>query len=152
MTTAANPLPSADQDFVHNTTALHSIQIDAAKLAKQNTDDEDVQAFAKRVITDSIRLFMQLKAVAPHRVTVPKANHHSELLNSLRPLSGTEFDHAYVSTFGLELLERGIAAYETEVVDGEDPSLKNAAQNALPTLREHHSMGRKLAQKMGIAK
>ncbi|GAA3918673.1 DUF4142 domain-containing protein [Streptomyces gulbargensis] len=149
--TAANPLPAVDRDFVHAATMTTSTQIDAGKMAHKSTSNPDVRAFARHMIADCMRLTVQLKAVAPHGVEVPKDNSDIALLESLMPLTGADFDHAYVRKLGLESHRQAIAAFEKEAKEGENPSLKEAALNALPTLREHYLMGQKLAQKLGVS-
>ncbi|MER6433958.1 DUF4142 domain-containing protein [Streptomyces sp900105245] len=147
---AANLLPPTDRDFLLIATTLYSTQIDAAKLAKRNTDDEDVNLFARRMTTDFVRLFLKMKAIAPRSVIVPRDNSHNRLLQQLLPLSGPKFDHTYVTHFGLRLPGHSIAAFNKEVTEGEEPSLQKAAQNALHTLLKHQSMGEELARKKSI--
>ncbi|WP_076784957.1 MULTISPECIES: DUF4142 domain-containing protein [unclassified Burkholderia] len=150
-TTAANPLSSADRDFIQAATMSSSTEIDAGKMAHKNTSNPDVRSFARHMIADHMRLTVQLKAVAPHGVEVPKDNSDIALLESLKPLTGSDFDHAYVRKVGLEAHRQAIAAFEKEAKEGENPSLKEAALKALPTLREHYLMSQKLAQKLGVA-
>jgi len=149
-TPADNTLSPVDQDFVQAATVLYSTQIDAGKTAHKNTSNADVRSFARHMIADFMRLTVQLKGTAPEGVTVPKDNSDTALLDSLRPLVGADFDRAYVRKLGLEAHRIGIAAFEKEAKDGENPSLKQAALDALPTLREHYLMGQKLAQKLGV--
>ncbi|MFJ8086267.1 DUF4142 domain-containing protein [Streptomyces sp. NPDC096205] len=148
--TAANPLPAMDRDFVQAATMLYSTSVDAGKLVHKTTSTADVRAFARHMIADSMRLLVQLKAVAPQGVTIPKDNSDTGLLDALRPLKGSDFDRAYVAKAGLEAHRQAIAAFEKEATEGENLSLKQAAQEALPTLREHYLMAQKLGQKLGI--
>ncbi|MCG1054468.1 DUF4142 domain-containing protein [Mycetohabitans sp. B5] len=149
-TTAANPLSSVDRDFIQAATMSSSTEIDAGKIAHKNTSNADVRSFARHMIADHMRLTVQLKAVAPHGVVVPKDNSDTALLDSLKPLIGADFDRAYVRKMGLEMHKQTIAAFEKEAKEGENPSLKQAALEALPTLREHYKMSQNLAEKLGV--
>ncbi|CAL9671139.1 DUF4142 domain-containing protein [Streptomyces sp. enrichment culture] len=149
--TAANSLPAVDRDFVQAATMAFSTKIDAGKMAHKNTSNPDDRSFARHMIADGMRLTVQLKAVAPQGVEVPKDNSDLALLESLKPLKGSDFDHAYIRTLGLEAHRQAIAAFEKETKEGENPSFKEAALNALPTLREHYMMGQMLAQKLGVS-
>ncbi|SFI63602.1 DUF4142 domain-containing protein [Amycolatopsis regifaucium] len=149
-TTAVGVLAAVDRDFIQAATMQHSTQVDAGKMAHKNTSNADVRSFARHMIADHMRLTVQLKAVAPKGVVIPNDNSDMALLDSLRPLVGADFDRAYVRKVGLEGHRIAIAAFEKEAKDGENPSLKQAALDALPTLREHYLMSQKLAQKLGV--
>lgn len=149
-TTAANPLTGVDRDFVQAATMSSSTEIDGAKLAHKNTTNPDVRSFARHMIADHMRLTMQLKAVAPHGVVVPKNNSDTALLDSLKPLNGKEFDRAYVQKLGIEAHRQTIAAFEKEAVEGQVAALREAAQNSLPTIREHYMMAQELAKKLSV--
>jgi predicted outer membrane protein len=150
-TTAANPLPQADKDFVQAASMSSSTEIDAAKLATSNSSDKDVKSFAHHMMLDHTKLTVQLKMAAPHGVEVPKDNSDTSVLDTLKQLKGKEFDQAYIQKVGLEGHQSAIAAFEKEIADGQNADLKKAAQKALPTIREHYKMAQDLAAKKGVA-
>jgi putative membrane protein len=150
-TTAANPLPQVDKDFVQAASVSSSTEIDAAKLATSNSSDKDVKSFAYHMMLDHTKLTVQLKMAAPHGVEVPKDNSDTSILDSLKPLKGKEFDQAYIQKVGLEGHKTAIAAFEKELSDGQNADLKKAAQKALPTIKEHYKMAQNLAAKKGVA-
>jgi predicted outer membrane protein len=149
-TTAANPLAQVDKDFVQAASMSSSTEIDAAKLATANSSDKDVKSFAHHMMLDHTKLTVQLKMAAPHGVEVPKDNSDTTILDALKPLKGKEFDQAYIQKVGLEGHKEAIAAFEKEAADGQNAKLKEAAQKALPTIKEHYQMARDLATK-GVA-
>lgn len=150
-TTAANPLPAVDRDFVQAASMSSSTEIDAAKLASSNTTNKDVQSFARHMRIDHTKLTVQLKLAAPHGVQVPVDNSDPSVLDALRPLKGAQFDRAYAQKVGLEGHQQAIAAFQKEISDGQDASLKKAAQNALPTIKKHYQMAQQLAAKVGVS-
>lgn len=148
-TTAANPLPDTDRDFVQAASMSGSTEIDAAKLAMHNTKNKDVHAFAQHMIVDHTKLAAQLKFAAPHGVTVPTDNSDTSIIDSLRPLKDQEFDRAYAQKVGVEGHKEAMAAFQKEISDGQNASLKTAARKALPTIEEHYRMAQSLARKVG---
>ncbi|MBB5497073.1 DUF4142 domain-containing protein [Paraburkholderia sp. MM5384-R2] len=149
-TTAANPLPQADKDFVQAASQSSSTEIDASKLATKNSSDTDVKSFAHHMMLDHTKLTMQLKMAAPHGVAVPKDNSDTTMLDSLKNLHGKAFDQAYIQKVGLQGHEQALSAFKKEISDGQNADLKKAAQKALPTLEEHYKMAQDLAAKKGV--
>lgn len=150
-TTAANPLPPTDRDFVQAASMSSSTEIDASKLAMHNSDNKDVKSFARHMMLDHTKLTASLKMAAPHGVTVPKDNSDKAVLDSLRSLKGAEFDKAYAQKVGLEGHQQAIQAFQKEITDGQNDALKRAAQKGLPTIEEHYRMAQELAQKVGVS-
>jgi predicted outer membrane protein len=150
-TTAANPLSPVDRDFVQAASMSSSTEIDAAKLAGKNTENKDVKSYAHEMMRDHMKMTVQLKMAAPHGVEVPKDNSDTAVLDALRPLKGRQFDEAYVQKVGLEGHKQAIAAFEKEISEGQDASLKKAARSALPTIKEHYQKAQQLAQKVGVS-
>jgi putative membrane protein len=150
-TTAANPLSAVDRGFVQAASMASSTEIDASKLALQNTSNPDVHAFARHMIADHTKLTIALKLAAPHGVAVPVDNSDTGLLDTLRPLKGKAFDDAYAQKVGLAGHQQAVRDFQKEITDGDDDSLKQAAQKGLPTIEEHYRMAQQLAGKLGIA-
>ena len=149
-TTLANDLPPQDKQFVQAASSAGSTKIDAAKLATTRLKDEDVRKFAHHMIVDNTKLAMQLKTAAPHGVTVPKDNSDPSVLESLKALSGKQFDDAYIQKVGVAGHKEAVEVFHKEAQDGQSEGLKRAAQKALPTIEEHLKMAQKLAAKKGV--
>lgn len=149
-TTAANPLPAPDRDFVQAASMSSSTEIDAAKLAQKNSNDKDVKSFAHHMMLDHTKLTAQLKMAAPHGVEVPKDNSDTSVLDELKPLKGKEFNDAYIAKIGLKGHEDAVAAFKKEISDGQNADLKKLAQKGLPTIERHYQMAQALAKKKGV--
>lgn len=149
-TTAANPLPEPDRDFVQAASMSSSTEIDAAKLAQKNSNDKDVKSFAHHMMLDHTKLTAQLKMAAPHGVEVPKDNSDTSVLDELKPLKGKEFNDAYIAKIGLKGHEDAVAAFKKEISDGQNADLKKLAQKGLPTIERHYQMAQDLAKKKGV--
>ena len=149
-TTAANPLPQPDRDFVQAASMSSSTEIDAAKLAQKNTKDKDVKSFAHHMMLDHTKMTVELKAAAPHGGEVPKDNSDTSVLDDLKPLKGKEFDDAYIAKIGLKGHEDAIAAFKKEISDGQNDKLKQLAKKGLPTIEHHYQLAQQLAKKKGV--
>jgi predicted outer membrane protein len=149
-TTAANPLPQVDRDFVQAASMSSSTEIDASKLASKNSQDKDVKSFAHHMMLDHTKLTVELKMAAPHGVQVPKDNSDTSALDTLKPLKGKAFDEAYIKTVGLKGHEDAVAAFKKEISDGQNEDLKKLAQKGLPTIEHHYEMAQSLAKKKGV--
>jgi putative membrane protein len=147
--TMGNDLPPTDKAFVQAASSSGSTEIDAAKLASTQSQDKDVRSFAHHMIVDHTKLALQLKMAAPHGVTVPKDNSDVSALDSLKALHGKEFDTAYIQKVGVQGHQEAVQAFQKEAQDGQNASLKKAAQKALPTIQEHLKMAQDLAAKKG---
>jgi putative membrane protein len=148
-TNGAQALSDTDRQFVHTAAVAGTTEIDAARLAMRQSNDKSVKAFAAHMIADHTKLAMQLKAAVPHGVDVPKEADTSAL-DSIRSLKGSDFDSAYISKFGVQGHKDAIAAFQDEAQNGQDASLKKAAQKALPTIQHHYAMAQELAKKKNV--
>jgi putative membrane protein len=148
-TNGAQALSDTDRQFVKTAAVAGTTEIDAAKLAMRQSNDKSVKAFATHMIADHTKLAMQLKAAVPHGVEVPKEADTSAL-DSIRSLKGADFDSAYIARFGVQGHKDAIAAFQDEAQNGQDASLKKAAQKALPTIQHHYAMAQELAKKKNV--
>ena len=149
-TTAANPLPEPDRDFVQAASMSSSTEIDAGKLAQKNSSDKDVKSFAHHMMLDHTKLTVELNAKAPHGVEVPKDNSDTSVLDELKPLKGKEFDDAYIAKIGLKGHQDAVAAFKKEISDGQNADLKKLAQKGLPVIEHHYALAQQLAKKKGV--
>ena len=57
----ANPLSPVDRDFVQAASMSSSTEIDASKLASDNSSDKDVKSFAHHMMIDHTKLTFSYK-------------------------------------------------------------------------------------------
>lgn len=148
---AANPLPEPDRDFVEAAAMSSSTEIDAGKLAQQNSEDKDVRTFARHMVRDHTKMSAKLKGAVPRGVTVPKDSADASQLATLRGLKGKEFDEAYIKNVGLKGHEDAIATFKKQIAEGQNAKLKQLAESALPTIEKHYEMAQSLAKKKGVS-
>jgi len=150
-TTASNKLPEPDKTFVQAASMSSSTEIDASKLAMKQSSDADVKKFAKQMILDHTKLTVQLKMAAPTGVAVPKDNSDVDVLNSLKDLTGKQFDDAYIQKVGVEGHKKAVDAFTQEADGGQNAKLKAAAVKGLPIIQHHYHMAQALATSKGVA-
>lgn len=137
-TTAPCPLAQVDKDFAQAASLSSSTEIDVSKLATSNSSDNDVKSFAHHTMLDHAKLTVQPKLALPPGVAVPKDNSDTAVLDSPKPLKGTNFDKAYITKVGLEGHQQAIVAFEKRL------------QMARMQIKERYRMAQQLASKKGL--
>lgn len=112
----------------------NQVDVDAGKLAESKTQNKEVKAFAKQMVTDHTSVNKQAGDLVKKLGVKPETNPTSEALKkggdeniaSLKKLKGKDFDKAYVDHE---------VDYHQQVLDAVDkvliPSAKNAELKAL---------------------
>jgi putative membrane protein len=109
--------------------AANQIDIDAGKLAKSRTKNQEVSKFAQQMITDHTAVNKQASALVKKLGVTPAESATSKSLKSaagknmanLKGLKGAEFDKAYTDNE---------VAYHQQVLDAIDKVLIPSAKNA----------------------
>jgi putative membrane protein len=140
-----NPVKSVDRAFVAGASESNAAEIAAAKVALRKGDASS-KRFAQQMIRDHTRLGKSLSSVAS-RMQLQTRNQPSVKqradLAKLAGLSGAAFDRAYL-TQQVRAHASTILIFQKELRSGGAPMLKKAAAAALPTIRMHLGMARKL--------
>jgi putative membrane protein len=151
-TSAVAAIPEIDRTFLRVAATSSATEIDAGKLAMSSSQDDDVKAFAQKMIEDHTRLSGELKAALPAGLKAPEDSPDRAVLESLQRLKGKQFDEAYIAKVGLQGHREAIAAFEREADGGQVPQIRKAAAKALPTIQHHYQMAQELARKKGVSR
>lgn len=149
---AQTPIPPSPKDFVM--AALQSDQYEtlAANLATVQGQDRRVRAFAQQMIQDHARLSEGMrKAATASGLPAPEPSMSSDqasLLAGLQAVRGADFDRTYARQQELAHAQ-AVAVEESFAAAGADPNVKQAAQSALPTIRDHLKMSHQLSVDVG---
>jgi putative membrane protein len=152
----AQGAPPTDPQIAHIVVTANQVDIDAGKLAKANSRNKDVKAFAQRMITDHTGVNKSATALVTKLKVKPEENATSKSLQDggdqnltkLKGLKGAEFDRAYIDNE---------VAYHQNVLDALDktliPNAKNAELKALmvkvrPAFVAHLEHAKKLQASM----
>ena len=137
-----------DQKFVECAAAMDQFEIQAAQIAEQQAQDDQIKEFAKQLRQDHEQTSKQLQQVA-QQAGIPISQQLKQpqqaMLQELKQMQGQEFDKAYiygnVAGHTVAVLKFRDAAREAQ-----NPQLKQLAQQTLPKLQQHLRHAQELAQ------
>ncbi len=155
--TAAAPLAlaaesSSDTSFYRNLAKGGMAEVDLGKLATQKSTNPQVKSFAEMMVKDHSAANEKLNALASSKhITLPRtldATHDAQK-TKLEGLTGQNFDKSYIES-QVKAHEKTLDLLEKEISSGQDPDAKALAQQVLPTVREHMTAVRSLANQQGV--
>jgi putative membrane protein len=119
----------SDPQIAHIVVTANQIDVDAGKLAESRSQNKEVKAFARQMVTDHTAVNQQAAALAKKLGVTPEDNGTSKSLKQgaadtakkLKGLKGAEFDRAYVDNE---------VAFHQAVLDAIDKVLVPSAENA----------------------
>ncbi|QNM98112.1 DUF4142 domain-containing protein [Chitinimonas koreensis] len=142
--TPAAAIAATDQAFVDAAVVAGSTEIAAAQLALQLATDPDVKDFARTMIADHGKLAGELaRTAAAQGVTPAPGGTDAAVMAKLKALKGRDFDRSYAEVV-LRSHEEAVELFGRQSQSGSNASLRALADYALPTLRHHLVMARKL--------
>lgn len=136
---SANRLTGSDQSFLMKAAEGNMAEVELGRLAEQHSSNPAVKQFGQRMVTDHTKLQDELKTVAAKEgVTLPTSLNSKEqaTVNKLSAVNGSTFDRDYINDMVSDH-KADISEFQKEINNGSDPSVKQLAQMALPTLHEH---------------
>jgi putative membrane protein len=142
MTKAVTP-----ESFVSQAAIIGKAEIELGQMAIKNTQDENVRAYAQRMVKDHSAADKKLQAIAAkENLQVPQSldPEHASLKAKLQGLKGEEFDRAYVKAMA-NGHDKAVALFESASQQPQMPEeLKQFAASTLPTLEQHKEMAHSL--------
>jgi putative membrane protein len=141
---------SADQAFLRHAAEINLSEIDLAQLAQQNATTDQVKQFAQQMIADHTNNQQMLKDVAAREdVTLPDqlSAKNTALYGRLGKLSGTDFDHAYISAM-VEGHTQAVALFKNESKTAA-AAIRTYAEQTLPVVEGHLKMAHRDAIQIG---
>ena len=144
---ALNPTPTG-QEFADKAAKSDAFEIAAGKLAKTNAESADVKKFAATMIEAHTGSTAKIKAAAAKATPEIKPDptltgDQQSKLDDLAKLKGADFDKAYIDG-QVSAHEDALSLMKNYADKGDTPSLKAAAGEILPKVREHLDMAKKL--------
>lgn len=147
----ASPWSFADDaaEFVDEASAKGLAEVQAGDLALQKTNDPEVMKFAQQMIVDHTRTNQQLEVVSKG-ANIKRAEKAALIDKAQATLSALHdeknFDAAYVR-HQVAAHEETIKLFSAYAETGENPALKDFAQQTLPALKHHLDMARALEKR-----
>ena len=140
-TTGMTPvqLSETDMQFVQKAAADGMAEVELGEMAADRAASEDVQAFGDQMVEDHSKANDQLEQIAEAKgIDLPDemSVEAKEMQESLDALSEGEFDRAYMQHM-VEDHEKAVELFQTQAESGQDPELKQFAEQTLPVLQQH---------------
>jgi len=134
-------------DFLTKAATGNKFEIDSSKLALDKSKSETVRAFANMMVKDHGGAAVKMKravteAKLPAQAAALDAKHQA-MLDDLAKKEGPAFDKAYVDA-QLKGHEETVALFKAYADGGENPRIKQFAEDLLPVLQKHLDQARKL--------
>ena len=127
-------------EFIEKAGTSGMFEVLSSTLALKKAPDPKIKEFAKRMATDhrasndKLTSTVQSAQLPPPPTGVdPK---QQEVMDQLSTARGRDFDRAYVDA-QVKALREAVELFSTYANEGDNPELKNFAQQMLPTLEEH---------------
>jgi putative membrane protein len=140
---------SSTKDFVTKAAIGDMFEVQSSQLALQKSQNQQIKDFAQHMVNDHSQTTDKLKQTvqsANAGVTIPTAldSKHSKMLDKLNSASGADFDKAY--------LRDQVAGHKDALnlmrsygQNGDNPQLKQLAQQTAPKISEHLNEVQKLS-------
>jgi putative membrane protein len=151
-TTSANSQqPSAtDTKFMKTLAQGGMAEVEAGKLADEKASDPGVKQFAAQMVRDHTQNNEQLRALAKNSgVSLPTETAHqlAAQQSKLESDSGAAFDAAYIRD-QVQDHQKTVQLLEHEIQNGQDPAVRQFAQQTLPVVSHHLAMAKELQGKL----
>jgi putative membrane protein len=131
--------PKADV-FAAEAAGANMFEIESSRLALTKTKSEAVRNFANKMIADHTAAAGKFKkAIADAKMKAPAEGldaKHKAIYDDLRKKDGEAFDKAYIQAQHKGHME-AVELFQSYAGGGDNPRLKQFAQEMLPTLRAH---------------
>ncbi len=133
---------SSDQEFMDKALQGGMKEVQMSGVATTKAQNEEVKAFAQKMINDHSRANNELRDLAKQIGATPIGGTNSEQqkeLGELSKLSDAAFDKEYVKKMVADH-EKDVAEFQKQANGGTDANLKKFAAETLPTLKMHLEM------------
>lgn len=138
----------APMDFVHMAAQSDRFEREAGMMAVRRGHDPRVKQFGRRMERDHLMTAQALtrSLIRSHRRTPPTPQldaEHRAMLSQARMAGPREFDRVYIDG-QVAAHQRALELMQAYALNGSDPTLKRAADRAIPIIREHLQMAQSL--------
>lgn len=138
----------SDSTFAKKANEGNLAEVKLAQLAESKSQSPEVKTFARRIIADHTQANDKLKdAASQANINLPAHPNtkQKDTYDRLSRLSGAAFDRAYARDQVTDH-QHDISVYKNEAQNGQNPQIKQYAQNTLPVLHEHLSLARQMSR------
>jgi predicted outer membrane protein len=135
-------------EFVNQAATSGMFEIQSSELALDKSRDDRVREFAQHMVKDHTEASQKLKAAAgPMTMPTTLDPEHAKMLQQLQQASGNDFTRNFVQ-MQLEGHQKAVTLFDGYAQSGDNPQLKQFAQETAPTLRNHLQQITQIRQSM----
>jgi len=141
-----------DLRFMKEAAADGMAKMDLAYLALQNSDNEQVKAFARQMVSDYLKSNGDLASIATRQfVQLPTAvdPKDHQTFEALSQLHGAAFDKAFMEAM-LKDHQRDMSRLKQEASKGNNQSMIDWARQTLPAIEDNFKEAQKVAPLVGV--
>lgn len=149
--TGKSQIARGDRKFIEDAAQGGHAEIEASKLAQQKSGNQDVKAFAAKMIEDHGKVGSELDSLASSKgITAPQepSTMQKGEIKALGALDGAKFDKMYASRIGVAAHESTVKEFREASRNAKDPDVKAFAAKHLPDLENHLQMARDMKKKV----
>jgi putative membrane protein len=141
-------MTSKAKDFIPAAAVSDMYEVEAAKIAEQRSQNPDVKAFARKMVTAHTGTTKELKATlatAKIDVTPPSAldDRRQGMIDELRGAKDTDFDGRYMSQ-QIDAHNEALILMQGFAKDGDNADLKDFAGKTASAVQTHLDMAKKI--------
>lgn len=138
---AAGTVSAATRDYVRMAAAGDMFEIESSRLALSESQDLQVQRFARMMIADHSRMSEELQEAVQEAnlsVSIPTAldAEHQQMMQQLRGASGMQFDRQYLAMQS-RAHQQALQLHSSYMDSGDQPQLREVATAAVPVVQGH---------------
>lgn len=148
--TTAGAVSEDDREFFTKAAQGGIFEVKAAQLIAGKAQNQEVKAFAQRMIADHTKANDELKALAAKKgVTLPTdvSDAQREDYDELAKLSGADLDKEYVSMMAADHND-DVDEFSEQATEANDADLKAFASKTLPVLQSHQAQIKEIKSRM----
>jgi putative membrane protein len=137
-----------DLKFMNDTAQSGLMEVQAATLAQQKAQNDEVKRFAQQLLDDHNKANQELQALAKQKnVNLPAdmGPKHQQHISRLQNLSDAQFDREWIK-MQVDHHKKDVREFQRHVNRSMDSHVKAFAEKNLPTLQQHLQTAQNLQQ------
>jgi putative membrane protein len=138
----------ADLKFMNETAQSGLMEVKAATLAEQKSQNPEVKKFAQQLVEDHSKANKELEALAKQKnVNLPTemGPKHQQQITKLENLSDAQFDRQWTK-MQVDHHKKDVKEFQKQASRSMDSHVKEFAEKTLPTLQQHLQTAQGLQQ------
>jgi putative membrane protein len=155
--TASNSSDSTnrtDEKFLKDFARANADEVAAGKLAAEKAENSQVKQFGQHMVDDHSKVINKVESIASrYNVNVKDSPDlkHKAATAMLEKRDGAKFDQEYIKS-QVKDHQQVVEMLQKEIREGQDPSVKQLAQQALPDVQHHLDLAKQLQAQVGGGK